>query len=163
MSTSDLYILNQKSVTHYAEFPNGWGSGPVVWEFIGNKYIENKPQYWEMNLSVLKEIWALAGSDKLEEDERIAMMLTFDKAFVPASHFKQAGHACIKFYDRSRTDERVNHWAAIGDALIGLSEQKLSRYARGACLSCTSVNDIWCGANAEHLASAWPIFDEVQV
>lgn len=161
MSTSDLYILNKKSVTHFAKFRNGWGSGPVVWRHIGEKYVSDKPQYWEMDRRTLERIWALAGDRTLEIDERIALMMTFDHSFVPLKNLKEAGEACITFHRRVRDTGSVNHWADIGEALIRLSKTKKSRHAQGAVLSCTSVGDVWLEADAARISKAWPIFAEI--
>lgn len=160
MSTSDLYVLNKVSTTHFAEFWNGWGSAPVVWRYIGEKYVTDKPQYWEMDDKTLKQIWALASDPKLEVDERVVLMMTFDHSFVPIKHLKEVGEACITFHSRVRDTDRVNHWADIGEALIRLSAKRHSRFARGAVLSCTSVNDIWCQPGDEQIAKAWPICKE---
>jgi len=170
MSTSDLYILNKKSTRHFAEFRNGWGSAPLAWDFLAEKYLSEfnltdymHPDYigssrkWEM-------VWKLASDTKLKLCERIVLMITFDRAFVPKQHLKEAGEACNEFYGMTAGtpgfENHANHWGAIGQSLIQMSKQRLSQNARGACLSCTSVNDIWIDPSDEQLSGAWPIFAE---
>lgn len=161
MSTSDLYILNKKSTTHFREFRNGWGSAPLAWDFIGEKYIPEKPVY-SMDSEYLRRVWALAGDTRLEACERIVMMMTFDRAFVPRDRLKEAGEACQDFGRMSSRSagyhDRVNHWHDIGSALIEMSNAKLTRHARGAALSCTSVSDMWGWPEDDQLSRAWPIF-----
>ncbi len=161
MSTSDLYILNQKSVTHFAWFQNGWGSGPLAWDFIGKRHIADQAGRSMMDLGYLRRVWQLADDPRLTRGERIAMMLTFDHAYVPRASLQMAGEACREFNAAVLADPefncRTNNWAAIGDALIRLADMKLSRHARGACLSCTSVSDAWAAADKKQLANAWPI------
>ncbi len=167
MSTSDIYILNGKSTTWVAEFRNGWGSGPCMWDHLANKYFPdvNFTDYdridyvgWDRKNRM---VWDLAGEDRVSGPERVALMLTFDKSFVPTSHLKEAGEACIKAYDMIVAHgfwEGVNHWRAIGDALIDLSKKPLHRNARGVVLNCTSINDVWLTPSREYLENAWPIF-----
>lgn len=160
MSTTDLYVLNQKSVRHAAEFQNGWGSAPLVWDYLGEKYITERPVY-SLDQQHLKRVWRLADDTRLTTGERTALMLTFDYGYVPRDKLKLAGEACQQFHaDTSARPElanRVNHWAAIGAALIDLAGGKLSRHAKGAALSCTSVCDIWLSADKTTFAKAWPI------
>ena len=162
MSTSDLYILNGKSVTHWAEFRNGWGSAPVVWDYLAEKYLTgNFTDYMRRDYIGFERkcrlVWALNGDDRLTEDERFALLLTFDRAFVPRDRLRGAADLCADFARRTSHIEGVNHWAAIGKSLEAMSTARLGRHARGACLSCTSVNDEWLN-NKEWPKDAWPIF-----
>lgn len=169
MSTSDLYILNGKSTRWVAEFHNGWGSGPCIWDHLASKYFPdvnftdfNRADYvgWERKNRM---VWDLAGDERVTKEERTALMLTFDRSYVPTAYLKVAGEACVAA-DRMISDhgfwKGVNHWKAIGEKLIELSELKLHRQARGVVLNCTSVNDVWIQASADYLEGAWPIFGD---
>ena len=158
MSTSDLYWLNAKSTTWVAEFRNGWGSGPAVWDYLGLKYIEELPAY-SMADSHLKKVWALATDPRLEPCERLALYMSFDKAFVPVASLLKAGELAIEFWDLSLNGSQVNHWRAIGEALLELTKQPIDRRRRGVVLNCTSVADLWGQPSKAYLAEAWPIFD----
>ena len=159
MSTTDLYIINGKSVSHVAQYRNGWGSGPVAWDYLSDKYIAEKPIY-SLHGDHMKKVWALQSDDRLEECERLALLMTFDGAFVPVHALGLAGDLCIEFAKLSEDGERENHWRVIGEDLKKLSRQKLNRHARGAALSCTSVCDPWADAPESSLSNAWPIFEE---
>lgn len=164
MSTSHLYILNKKSTTHFAEFINGWGSAPVVWDYLGGKYISDKPSYG-MEMSYLKKVWALHKDDRLEVWERIPLFMTFDKAYVPLSRLIDASNACLRFNSEVGVhpdfQNRVNHWGSIGTALsVAAASKPFSPYARGVALSPTSVNDMWGDAPKDWLDDAWSIYDK---
>ena len=153
MSTSDLYILNKKSTTHFMEFRNGWGSGPVCWDYLAKKYAVGD------NLFNMKPVWDLASGDRLAHHEKVALMMTFDAAYIPLKNLKDASDACILFGRESQGDGHVNHWASFGAALLLASQQRHNRFARGVCLSCTSVSDNW-GYGSDWPGKAWSIYDD---
>lgn len=154
MSTSDLYILNRKSTTHLAEFSNGYGSAPCAWEYLGHKYLN--PETWSrVNWG---PVWALHDDERLQPDERLALLMTFDRSYTPIESIGAAARLCVKFHDRvfnSGLWKGVNHWSAFGDVLV--TAGKLHHRARGICLSCTSVSDPWGYPSDEWLDDAWAI------
>jgi hypothetical protein len=158
MSTSDLYVVNQKSTTWLAAFRNGWGSAPAAWDYLGKKYFGES--YHSMDSKELRKVWDLFGDTSLPGDERIVLAVTFDHAYIPLAHLKDVGEACITFHAKSYNGEQVNHWAEIGQSLIGLQGKHFSRFARGVALSCTSVSDMWGWPSDEQLAKAWSIFKD---
>lgn len=144
MSTSDLYILNGKSTTHLAEFRNGWGSGPRCWDHLSVKYLGSK-----FNMFDPQPTWDLAGSDKLAEHERIALMMTFDRSYVPIPCLREAAEACELFGAECEDGQMVNHWPAIAEALHSASKLRHNRHARGVVLNCTSVSDMWIDPSSD--------------
>lgn len=158
LSTSDLYLLNRKSTRHLAEFRNGWGSAPVAWDYLADRYIAERPVY-AMSEDHLKRVWALAADERLTRDERFELMLTFDRAFVPLANLAEAGRACVAFAEASepKSPHVVNHWRAIGARLVHLQGEHHGRHARGVVLSATSVSDCWSDPSADWLENAWPI------
>lgn len=155
MSTSDLYVLNQKSTTHLASFRNGWGSGPMCWDHLATKYLgEAVGMFGDM-----RRVWNLAGDDRLADHEKIAMMMTFDRAYVPLDRLTDAAEACEKFGLECEDGARVNHWPAFAKALREAAQQKFNRHARGVCLACTSVSDMWVEPSADYLSNAWSIYE----
>lgn len=162
MSTSDFYILNQKSTTHIGSFHNGWGSGPVIWDYLGGKYIAEKPAY-SMDGAYLNKVWALAGDGRLSDSEKIALMMTFDRAYIPLDRIKEATDACLEVGNSITVhpdfQHRVSHWTNFSFFLNELSGKRFSRHARGVVLSCTSVSDCWEWPSEDWLTKAWSIFE----
>lgn len=158
MSTSDLYILNQKSTTHLAEFRNGWGSAPRCWDYLAAKYLPQGLKYSMFDDGAARKVWDLASDSRVSAEERLALMMTFDGAYIPLEHLEEAGIACEEFGKLCEDGAHVNHWPAFGLALREEAKKKHSRHMRGVCLSCTSVSDPWRGAGEETIAKAWSIF-----
>jgi hypothetical protein len=170
MSTSDLYVINRRSTRWVQEFSNGWGSGPCIWDHLASKYLSefNFTDY-ERSDYIGRDrkypmIWKLGNnSSPITTEEKIALRMTFDKAFVPKAHLKIAGEACVAAHGMIEAHgfwDGVNHWRAIGEALIELSKRKFHWQARGIALSCTSVGDPWQFANNDDLDDAWAIMKE---
>lgn len=170
MSTSDLFILNQKSTTWVREFQNGWGSGPCIWDHLAARYFPNlnftnydRADYIGFERKN-RMVWDLAEkSSPITSEERVALMMTFDKAYVPIAHLKLAGEACKEAFKQIRAFghwKGVNHWNAFGDTLIELAGRKHHRAARGVVLNCTSVAEMWLTPSEDYLTNAWPIFKE---
>lgn len=157
MSTTDLYILNAKSTSHISEFQNGWGSAPLAWDYLGAKYIAEKPVY-RLDQGHLRKVWALAYDPRLSECEKVSLMMTFDRAFVPVSQLDRAGKCIIKFGEMCDDAARVNHWPAIGACLISEGKKKHTRHMRGVAMSSTSVSDAWDWPEPDQLFGAWPIY-----
>lgn len=161
MSSSDLYVLNGKSTTHLATFRNGWGSAPIVWDYLAYKYIAEKPAY-SMASDHLERIWALASDQRLSHAERVVLMMTFDRAYVPVEQLVDAADACAVVGAAVENGRQANHWPAISEALRAAASMNLGRHARGVCLSCTSVSDAWCSPSPEQITKAWSIYAEVE-
>lgn len=158
MSTSDLYIINQKSTRHLAEFRNGWGSAPRCWDYLAGKYLGEAGGSVMAGGDLSKRVWALAKDQSVSADERTALMMTLDGAYVPIPHLEAAGVACEKFGEMCENGRAINHWPAIGAELRKAAKLKHGRHAVGVALSCTSVCDPWIDAGPKELAKAWPIF-----
>lgn len=150
MSYTTLYILNQKSTTYQKEYSNSGVSAPLVWDYLSIKYLGLKRMplgYSSDKEQDLQRLWDLAVDPRLSEDEVVVHRMTFDNEYVPIHLFQMAADSCRIFFSKSLAElgrERENHWYSIGDDLERLTEKKLNRFARGACLGCTSVSDPWC-------------------
>lgn len=155
MSTTDLYIVNRSSTTHLAEFKNGYGSGPVAWDWLGARYLGVTGRMADDEYT---RLWALARDPTVKTEHRCVLMMTFDYAYVPFEHLSIMGQACKEFYQEIFNPKLENHWDGIGDALIDLSTKRKSHYARGVAMSCTSVNNMWASYNHPDLSRAWSIF-----
>lgn len=163
MSTSDLYLLFGKSVRHWSEHRNGWGSAPVVWDYLGDKYIPEKPTY-SLNQDHLRKVWALSKGDGLSDAEMAALMFTFDDAYVPRANLNEVADWFDIFAAEVIADSnyanRANHWAAFAEEFREIAATVKDYRLRGVCISCTSVNDIWGNDDGSRVARAWPICEE---
>lgn len=160
MSTSNLYILNRRSATHFKEFGNGWGSAPRCWDYLSKKYLGIPSAMHDME--AMQKVWALADSNVISREENIALRFTFDKAFIPVANLADAAEAIEKFGQLCENSTSVNHWPAIAVALREASKIKHHHEARGICLSPTSVSDNWHSSNREWLADAWSIYEDLK-
>lgn len=166
MTTTDLYILNKKSTRWVAEFVNGWGSVPCIWDHMAYKYYPNAnftrhgdPDYISRD-DMNQMVWNLASDDQVTTEERVALMMTFDRSYVPITYLKVAGEACVtaaKMIDDAGFWKGVNHWKAIGEKLIELSSMNFHHQARGVVMNGSSVCDWWNDPNTDYLENAWPI------
>jgi hypothetical protein len=154
MSTSDIYLLFGKSVRHWSEHRNGWGSAPICWDYLGEKYI---PGYNPLRWS---DVWPLNASGKLSEAERAALLFTLDDAFIPTRDLAWVAARFVEFADMTEKapnmSGRANHWRSFADSIRRAMSVKDKRL-RGVCVSCTSVNDIWSMRHPNDFAKAWPI------
>lgn len=163
MSTSDLYLLFGKSVRHWSEHRNGWGSAPIVWDYLGAKFIPEKPIY-TMAEGHLKKVWALHKDERLAPCERAALLFTFDNAYVPTAHLKTVACWFDEFAKLLAAEPdmsgRANHWAAFAEQFreIAGSKRASDPRMRGVCISCTSVNDVWSYRNS--FGKEWPITED---
>lgn len=130
----------------------------MAWDYLGKKYVGETPKY-SLDHSHLNKVWALYKDTRLQHHERIVLMMTFDKAYVPIDNLEDAAECCERFGLECENGTHVNHWRAIGKALKSATSLRFNRFARGIALSPTSVNDMWCGD--EWVDSAWSIYDEV--
>lgn len=157
MSTSDIYLLFGKSTRHWSEHRNGWGSAPLCWDYIGEKYI---PDYNPLRWS---DVWKLNADMKLSEAERTALLFTLDDAYVPVSHLSWAADRFEEFADATEAcpsmANRANHWRAFAESLRSAMSVKDKRL-RGVCVSCTSVNDTWTYRRPDDFAKVWPIISD---
>lgn len=160
MSTSDLYLLFGKSVRHWSEHRNGWGSAPIVWDYLGEKYIDAAPSAsWRYSY---KPVWELYSHGVLLDSERAALSFTFDDAYVPVAHFPQAADLFEQFNAQISTcasmANRANHWQAFADELRKAATAVKDKRCRGMCISCTSVNDVWSYRRPKDFGGEWSIF-----
>nr|WP_250807410.1 hypothetical protein [Neorhizobium tomejilense] len=153
MSATIINVLNGKSATPFDEFENSWGTGPAAWDYLIEKYFGN-------DLITSKErgrrIDALVRDDRLEGDERMVLLFLHDDAYIPLERLQVAAEACETFGTRITDKDLVNHWQDIGRSLRRMAGAKLSRHARGACLTVTDQRDDWSEAGAAE--RAWSIF-----
>lgn len=161
MSYSSLYILNKESVSGIDEMRNGWGSGPVVWTHLGLKYLPRQPVYPLGDKEYMNSVWALASDDSdLHDYERITLRFTFDRAALPLDKIDDAAQSFKQFYEDTQHMDHVNHWGRISETVASVKTMKLSRFARGIVLGCTSVCDPWEYGDQTWIKNAWNIYNQ---
>lgn len=158
MSTSDLYLLFGKSVRHWSEHRNGWGSAPVIWDYLGEKYIPEKPIY-SLAADHMCKVTALSEDSRLLNCERAALNFTCDRAYVPKSHLADAAELFDEIYELNYDAARANHWKRFAAEMRKVAATVKDRRLRGVCIACTSVCDEWQYLKPDGIASAWSIFE----
>ena len=151
--------MNEKSVAGIDEYGNGWLSGPVLWDYLSEKYLGGKPTY-SLDKDHMDRVWKLAYDQNVEDDDRIALIMTFDYAYVGWDNLARAAEACAYVHlEITKNDvNRGSNWSRFAETLLQLSEQKRpTRFARGVALSCTSVSDPWEFPSKETFERAWEI------
>lgn len=128
-----------------AEYRNGWGSAPVIWEFIWNKYLRTREAEKKYESAMhpqgnLQKVCDLANDGKLQEYERICVQLTYDRCIIRKEDFPKVAAALDTMYAATYNGEYVNHLKAIADDLR--AADKWASYI-GCCFRHTSVGDEW--------------------
>lgn len=138
MSYTTVYaVCFRTSVEEIAELRNAWGSAPVVWDAMCQRYLGRES--WRGDD---KPLWALARDPRVPECERAVHAMTFDRAYVKAADIPQAIEHVQEFLDRNPVSlERENHWPKIIELMKGLGE------GCGIAFHMTSVSadDYWRG------------------
>lgn len=137
MSYSTVYAIRpNESATEVAELRNGWGSAPVIWDALCQKYLARDS--WRGDD---KALWALARDARLPECERAVHAMTFDRAYVKAQNIPRAIAHIEEFLKLHPISlQRVNHWPEIAQIM------RDSLDGAGFALTVTSVSsDLWVG------------------
>lgn len=115
------------------ELRNSWGSAPVVWDALSQRYLNKKPHTYLFDNAALWDLWKHLA---IPEEYRMVLMLTFDKAYVASANYPRMAAAISKFLaDFELPPENVNHWPAIKSLFENSPE------IPGIGLYCTSVSE----------------------
>jgi hypothetical protein len=85
MSHSTLWACYRTKVVRLAEYRNGHGSAPPIWDLLWSTYVEQGMKLPLMREERLRELWALGTDPKVAEHHRLALQFTFDRCVVPSS------------------------------------------------------------------------------
>ena len=96
----------------YCELRNSWGSGPVIWEWLAQRYLDYEP--WT-SLSKIEPIWKLAENENIPLHCRAVLMMTFDRAYVAREHYSRAAADIRRVLTDFPSPEGANHWPEIAD------------------------------------------------
>ena len=155
MSTSNLYSVYKTRTKELASFGNGWGTAPVLWDYLEKAYLNKRSGSWLCGDDKDKtELWNLATDSKVPVYLRLVHAFTFINVVCPYEKANEMAEHCRKAFNTIREDEsrdmltdkdrslRVNHWERIANVL---EIMKPNKRALGIGLSCTSVSDPWIG------------------
>lgn len=153
MSTTTLYKLYKTKVTEFAEFQNGHGSAPPIWDYLCKRFIGADANYY----SNVNELWPLAKDKRVPEILRVVHSFTFDGAYCPTEKLDILINASLIAYKTFNECEqwgpsKVNHWQAIGEAI---RKEKFNKNCCGVVIGCTSVCDPWEWAGKKECGEAW--------
>lgn len=142
MSTSDLYRVYRTKATHYAEYRNGWGSAPPLWNYLCNTFLGSTNGWLCFDKEQSQRLWDLAIDERMPRLLRIAHAFCFDRGYCPTlqRRVKELAEACDEVARVTSKPEHVNHWAKIA---ADLRDARAKPKQVGWGISCTSVEDPW--------------------
>jgi hypothetical protein len=129
MSRSTVYEIKfGKELVELAEFANGHGCAPVIWDALCGKYLGD-PFAWIMSKKGSEDLWKLAENKNIPEYQRAVLIMTFDHAFLDQSNFSRAA-ADIRRFQKEFPPKSgyVNHWPNIAQMLDTLKAKNFGIY-----------------------------------
>jgi hypothetical protein len=95
------------------ELQNSYGSAPVIWQNMSDRYIGAKYWWDEQNM---KLVWKLVKNPDIPIEHRAVLAMTFYKALILKEHYERAFNDLFKYLSDFPIDPRyVNHWPRILD------------------------------------------------
>lgn len=117
MSYSWIVGLSFKSgtATTTGTYQNGWGSAPIVWDAVYDKYCGGSRYGYMQDL---ESLWPLYKDERMASCERAVLLFTYDKLFVNDSNLNRMADHIEEFLVLHPPKEgHVNHWQAIADSM----------------------------------------------
>ena len=157
MSSTSLYELFSTKVNCVATLRNGHGSGPAIWN-----YISLKVRGIEFSCFNDKGFWPCYKSDKLDDDEKVVLLATYDNSFVEIANMIEFSESCRKLHRAiiKTTTWEWSHFDAIADSAEKLATKHDPR-CRGMAIGCTSVCDVWEQESVKNI-DAWGVYGELE-
>ena len=142
MSYSSLYKVFKKSSSCIEEYKNGYGTGPMIWDYLRDRI--NLGSRWSSGYNDTA-LWALARDPKVPLHLRLCHVFTFDHAYCP---FDKLG-AMADALEMAHEDicKESSTWTHFKEIAGDMRKVKNQRYLRGVGLNCTSVANVWCDWN----------------
>ena len=160
MSCSNLYKVYKTKTRELAEFHNGWGTAPVLWGHLCEKYLHQDANFWLMagfgKESSLQPLWDLTKNQAVPACLRIVHAFTFNNAVCPPERKDELSKACQEVFDITYDSIHVNHWKAVAESLKSCATD---RKMIGIALSCTSVEDPWISGNGSNVRNLFSILN----
>lgn len=153
MSYTTTYRLFKTKVVEISEHNNGYGSAPIVWQYLEHHYLPATP-YSRMVTGKMKKIWDLHSDCRLRKSEWLALNLTYDWAYCPTTSLIAAADLLDEFAILSELANQANHWHAIA-ADYRTAAIKPDHRMLGVCINHTSIYNIW--EYRSEWKTPWPI------
>jgi len=153
VSTSNLYAVYKTKTKEIAEFPNGWGTAPVIYDYLCEKYLNVKKNAWLHQFSSptpnfkIQYLWDLTKNLSVPASIRLVHAFTYINHVCPSNRILELAQACQEFYDITNDNKRVNHWELIANTLKSF---KINKKMIGIALSCSSIQNPWINANGKN-------------
>lgn len=157
MSCTSLYELFNTKVNCIAELRNGHGSGPAIWDYISLKVLGKRFDPFDD-----EEFWPSYKSDKLDDDEKVVLLSTYDNAFVEIANMIEFSKSCRKLHRAiiETTGWDWSHFEAIAEAAEKLAKKHDPR-CKGMAIGCTSVCDVWEQEDVKNIDS-WGVYGQLE-
>ena len=116
--TTVLAIYPNEKIEELFELRNSWGSAPVVWDSMAQKYLEVSSFMMATFKDEGKALWALCSNKSIPAHHRTVHTMTMDRAYIEKKDFARAATDIRKFLNDFKIDhQRVNHWYEIATFL----------------------------------------------
>ncbi|VXA58245.1 conserved hypothetical protein [Acinetobacter proteolyticus] len=117
-TTTVLGIYPNEKIEELFELNNSWGSAPVIWDAMAQKYLD-KPHFMAATLQDEgAKLWALCSDESIPLLHRSVHLMTMDRKYIEKKDFQRASTDIRAFLqDFPQPENRINHWHAIADYL----------------------------------------------
>ncbi|WOE40105.1 hypothetical protein [Acinetobacter chinensis] len=110
--TTVLAVHPGEKVEELFELRNAWGSAPVIWEAMAQKYLGKGA------FAAGDELWSLWKDKSIPVLLRTVHLFTFDRAYIVKKDFHRAAQDIREFFQVfPQPENHINHWFAIADYL----------------------------------------------
>lgn len=142
MSYSTLYKVYKTKVRTLKEYRNGWGTAPVIWNYLEAKYLKSKSSIW----TDAQPLWGLCKDQRVPKSLRMIHLFCMDGAIIKIENIAEAAALILEGSKilKAEYPDRVNHWGDIANDLLSLQGLKDKRL-QGIGINATSVYDVWHG------------------
>lgn len=160
MSTTTLNLIYKTKAVQYAEYPNGHGSAPPIWEYMCTQHL--KEEYSFFDDPQMGRICKLALNNTVPLNRRLTCVATFDYAVMPvgkliefATAFEETHRAIL-----CASEWTWSHWAAIAKDVAAIAAKHDHRLV-GVGIGCTSVSDPWEWWEPTEGTKGWDAYEYV--
>jgi hypothetical protein len=109
--TTVLAIYPGERVAAIEELRNAWGSAPVIWDSIWDRFGEKRHEY-DSALMAGERLWRLFGDPRLSPSDAAVFAMTLDRAYVAKADYAQAAADIKTFMAKNNVG---SHWVRIAD------------------------------------------------